>query len=131
MNCEQITSILPGIFDTPLSPPVKKEFDEHLRVCHQCTVKYNKMKNYFEKVQELPATIPLPKIDQDELIRRLQKDLGTGESVKTTNENSKEPVSKNLTAEFGRVETIYNKKKRTDMNPMNKNILFFFIGVFV
>lgn len=130
MNCGEFIDILPGYFDSAFNETTEKEFIEHMRVCNQCTIKYNRMKFYFERLQDVPAVIPVPKQDQDELIRNLQKEIGTSEGV-GSNAKASAGTALNATAELGRVEMVHDKRRKKETGPINATLVYFFVGIII
>lgn len=74
MTCEEIKISLHDYVDELLDTNMQKEVAAHLRTCETCFFEYQKLKKFFEKLQNLPFTINPPEdiitILSSELMKR-------------------------------------------------------------
>ncbi len=71
MTCEEIKISLHDYVDELLDAKMQKEVENHLRTCEACFFEYQKLKKFFEDLQNLPYTINPP----DDIITLISSEL--------------------------------------------------------
>lgn len=85
MNCEELKFNINLLFDHKTSDTMKEEIEKHLRVCNTCSIEFNKLKHYFQKLEGNTPGIQVPRKLIDELLDEISSGIPAPEAVKEEN----------------------------------------------
>jgi hypothetical protein len=73
-TCQQVTELIYDYLNDRLIPPVKRDFERHLRLCPDCVGFLNTYKNSIRAIRSLPAEDVPPGV-RDSLLNFLRRQI--------------------------------------------------------
>ena len=117
MNCEELKFNINLLFDHKTTGAMKEEIEQHLRMCNTCSIEFNKLKHYFQKLEANAPGIHVPQQLIDELVEEISSGVSAPEEIKEI------PVETEIVKKQAVIKEKREKREKKPKEPKNPSVL--------